>query len=111
MIGHSSRPMVSEEGRRDGQRDEELGEVDGADGVARRRALAEQRRGDDRAPAAAADRIEQAAGKAERRDAARWRAFRRPLGDGLPKDEQTHQQQIAADERLDLSPSGIAVST
>ena len=91
-----------DERRRDRQRDEELGEVDRADGVARRRALADERRGDDRTPAAAADGIEQATDEPERRDARRLGAFRDAPGQRLPDDQKPDEQQIRADERLDL---------
>ena len=97
MIGHSVRPMVKQEGCGNRQGDEELGEVDGPDRIAWRCALPEQRRGDDRTPPAAANRIEDSADEAQRSDPARRRRDDRTSAYGLPKDEQAQQQQIAAD--------------
>ena len=57
-----------EERRRNRDGQEELGGIDGADGLSRIAALDEEVRSDDPAPAAAARRIEEAADEAERRD-------------------------------------------
>jgi hypothetical protein len=63
-----------DEGRRDGHGQEEFGGVDGADRLARVAALDEQVGGDDRAPAAAAGGVEEAADQAQRLDDPRPRS-------------------------------------
>ena len=80
-----------DEGRRDGQGEEEFGGVDGADHLARIGALDEQIAGHHRPPAAAAGRVEEAAGKAERLDDLRVLVLVRRIMEAAP-------DQIEADQ-------------
>ena len=89
-----------DEGRRNGQRDEEFGGVDGADHPPRLASLGEQIAGHDRAPAAAAGRIEEAAGEAQRSNDLGRDMMRRMVG-AAPHQQRADRRQIGKDERLD----------
>ena len=82
-----------DEGDRGGDGDEELGGVDAADRLADVVAPRDQRAGDDRAPAPAAEGVDQRADEPERGDVrrhGRWRELPERLGD----DHDTHHEQV-----------------
>jgi hypothetical protein len=90
---------LGEERDRDRHRHEELGEVDRADRAARLVARCDQGRGHQRAPAAAADRIEKAAAGAEH---GRRRLPVPPrAAEHAHEDQHRHQRQVDRDDGLD----------
>ncbi len=93
-----------EEGRGDGNRQEEFGRVDRSDGLARIAALDEQVGGDDRAPSTASRRIEEAADKAQGRD-----HLGRPFGVAMhdPPIEKVDSERCQVDEHERLGGRGV----
>ena len=98
---------LGEERAGDGHGDEELGEAHGADHRARCLPRADQGRGDEWPPAAAADGVEKAADQPERRRKDRPGVFYRQSTRGAHQDEHAHDKQIGGDEGADGLPFDV----
>ena len=92
-------PQFADEGRGDGEGQEELHRIDGADHAARFDALHEQVRRHYRAPSASAGRIEETADQPQRFDHLRPRGAV-PMRRGARQQIDADQHEIAEHERL-----------